>query len=82
MSAPARSGRPFDDSHAWRQGQDALYASAIAEFGPAIARLAAAYESDHGLQQDRCVYIAIVIYGKALAGRWQSEIDELRKLRN
>ena len=28
------------------------------------------------------VYIAIVIYGKALAGRWQSEIDELRKLRN
>ena len=26
------------------------------------------------------VYIAIVIYGKALAGRWQQEIDELRKL--
>ena len=28
------------------------------------------------------VYIAIVIYGQALAGRWQREIDELRKLRN
>jgi hypothetical protein len=28
------------------------------------------------------LYIAIVIYGKALAGRWQREIDELRKLRS
>ena len=28
------------------------------------------------------VYIAIVIYGKALAGRWQREIDDLQKLRS
>ena len=62
MSAPARSGRPFDDAHAWRQGQDALYASAIADFGPAIARLAAAYESDHGLQQDLLQDIHVAVW--------------------
>jgi len=28
------------------------------------------------------VYVAVVIYGKTLAGRWQREIDELRKLRS
>ena len=27
------------------------------------------------------LYIAIVIYGKALAGRWQREIDVLRAMR-
>jgi uncharacterized membrane protein (Fun14 family) len=28
------------------------------------------------------LYITIVIYGKALAGRWQREIEDLRKLKN
>jgi RNA polymerase sigma-70 factor (ECF subfamily) len=32
--------------------QDDLYASAIAEFGASLARLAAAYELDRGLRQD------------------------------
>ena len=53
MSAPAPGGRPAGQlSSARRLSQDDLYASAIAEFGAAIARLAAAYERDRGLQQD------------------------------
>ena len=28
------------------------------------------------------LYVAIVIYGKALAGRWQHEIDALRAMKH
>jgi len=53
MSAPATRSRPVDESESGRRpSQDDLYTSAIAEFGPALARLAAACERDRGLQQD------------------------------
>jgi RNA polymerase sigma-70 factor, ECF subfamily len=63
MSAPAHSGRPVGEpSPARRQSQDDLYASAIAEFGPAIARLAAACERDRGLQQDLLQDIHVAVW--------------------
>ena len=62
MSAPARHGRPVPDLAVAPPGQDDLYASAIAEFGPAIARLAAAYERDSGLQQDLLQDIHVAVW--------------------
>ncbi len=63
MSARAPSGRPVGEpSPALRQSPDDLYASAIAEFGPAIARLAAACERDRGLQQDLLQDIHVAVW--------------------
>ena len=61
MSAPAP--RPVGEpSPAQRQSQDDLYARAIAEFGTAIARLAAACERDRGLQQDLLQDIHVAVW--------------------
>jgi RNA polymerase sigma-70 factor (ECF subfamily) len=65
MSAPASSGgRPVGEvSQAGPQSrQDDLYASAIAEFGAAVGRLAAAYERDPGLQQDLLQDIHVAVW--------------------
>ena len=53
------SGNP---SRRASQNQDDLYASAIAEFGPALARLAAACERDRGLQQDLLQDIHVAVW--------------------
>lgn len=45
-----------------RLSQDDLYAVAIAEFGAAIARLAAAYERDRGFQQDLLQDIHVAVW--------------------
>ena len=63
MSAPATSGRRVAEAAPGpRQSQDELYAGAIAEFGPAVARLAAACERDRGLQQDLLQEIHVAVW--------------------
>jgi RNA polymerase sigma-70 factor (ECF subfamily) len=63
MSAPATRGRPVEDAVApGRPSPDALYARAIAEFGPSLARLAAACERDRGLQQDLLQDIHVAVW--------------------
>jgi RNA polymerase sigma-70 factor (ECF subfamily) len=63
MSAPAPRSRPVEESEpATRPSEDDLYASAIAEFGPALARLAAASERDRGLQQDLLQDIHVAVW--------------------
>jgi RNA polymerase sigma-70 factor (ECF subfamily) len=62
VSAPALRGRPVGSSTAPEQSQDDLYACAIGEFGPALARLATAYERDRGLQQDLLQDIHVAIW--------------------
>jgi RNA polymerase sigma-70 factor (ECF subfamily) len=61
MSAPAP--RHIGESFPTRQpNQDDLYASAIAEFGPALARLAAVCERDRSLQQDMLQDIHVAVW--------------------
>lgn len=63
MSAPAPLARPDGESSALpRPGQDDLYARAIAEFGAALARLAAACERDRDLQQDLLQDIHVAVW--------------------
>jgi RNA polymerase sigma-70 factor (ECF subfamily) len=63
MRAPASEGRAVGQPlPGRRESQDALYASAIAEFGAALARLAAACERDGGLQQDLLQDIHVAIW--------------------
>lgn len=63
MSAPAPRRRPVEGSGSGgRPSPDNLYARAIAEFGPALARLAAACERDQGLQQDLLQDIHVAIW--------------------
>jgi len=73
MSAPAP--RPVGESSPAReQNQDNLYASAIAEFGPAIARLAAACERDRDLQQDLLQDIHVAVWRSFAAFRNQCSL--------
>ena len=63
MSAPAPRARPVGESSpAPQPTQDDLYAGAVSEFGPALARLAAAFERDQGLQQDLLQDIHVAIW--------------------
>jgi len=63
MSAPAPRRRPVEDSGSGgRPSPDDLYARAIAELGPAVARLAAACERDRGLQQDLLQEIHVAVW--------------------
>jgi DNA-directed RNA polymerase specialized sigma24 family protein len=61
MSRPASSGCRFGEP-APAPNADAFYASAIAEFGPALARLAAACERDGSLQQDLLQDIHVAVW--------------------
>src|SRR5262245_49845845 len=61
MSAPAASCSRVAEA-APGPHQDELYASAIAEFGPGMARLAAACERDRGLQQDLLQDIHVAVW--------------------
>ena len=73
MSAPAP--RPLGDSSPAReQNQDNLYARAIAEFGPAIARLAAACERDRDFQQDLLQDIHVAVWRSFAAFRNQCSL--------
>ena len=76
MSAPASSGRRVADAAPGprRQSQDELYASAIAEFGPAMARLAAACERDPGLQQDLLQDIHVAVWRSFVTFRNQCSL--------
>jgi RNA polymerase sigma-70 factor (ECF subfamily) len=75
MSAPVPRTRPVGEVFpAPRQSQDDLYASAIAEFGPAIARLAAACERDRGLQQDLLQDIHVAVWRSFATFRHQCSL--------
>jgi RNA polymerase sigma-70 factor (ECF subfamily) len=61
MSAPAPRAR-LDGQSPPAPSQDDLYARAIVEFGPALARLAAACERDRDLQQDLLQDIHVAVW--------------------
>lgn len=57
-----RMGSVEPDSVTEQASQDDLYASAVAEFGASMARLAAAYELDRSLRQDLLQDIHVALW--------------------
>lgn len=59
--------RPLADDPTGATGQDALFARAMADYGPALERLARGYEADTDLRRDLSQEIQVALW-RSLAG--------------